>query len=458
MRTVKLENHLLSILESMHDAVLVISKDSTIVYVNTAYSVQFGVPVHKIIGKKLSKVEPKARILEVLKTGQPLINDYSYLDSLNIHIFANMTPLIEKGELIGAVAIMKDISEFYALQEELQRYKTYSTQLEKQLNQKIFSLLESHAPGMRQAVEMAKKVADSEATVLLFGETGVGKEVFARAIHEASPRGDKPFVAINMASLPESLFESELFGFEEGAFTGSRKGGKRGLFELANGGTLFLDEIGELSLFLQAKLLRVLQERAFIKVGGTTIYPLDIRIIAATNRDLQKLMREGKFRQDLYYRLNIVPIHIPPVRERKQDLPILMNNILSELKSKYRKQVTVTQEVYEIFERYDWPGNVRELSNVLERMIAVCSKSYFVPEDVPPFVREGSVLSESPIEPSRQYASGTNALNLPALIEKTEKEMLEEVLRTSRTRTEAIRRLGISRKTFYQRLKKYNIQ
>ncbi|MFT9850244.1 sigma-54 interaction domain-containing protein [Aneurinibacillus sp. REN35] len=452
----ELEKHLLSILESLHDAVLVISTDHTIIYVNTAYSVQFGVPAHKIINRKLSEVEPQARILEVLKTGQPLINDYSYLHSLNVHIFANITPLIEKGELIGAVAIMKDIGEFYGLQEELHRYKTYSTQLEEQLHERIFSLLESHAPTMRQSVRIAKKVADSEATVLLFGETGVGKEVFARAIHDASPRSDKPFVAINMASLPESLFESELFGFEEGAFTGSRKGGKKGLFELANGGTLFLDEIGELSLYLQAKILRVLQEKTFMKVGGTVTYPLDVRIMAATNRNLQELIKEGKFREDLYYRLNIVPIHIPPLRERRQDIPILVHNILHDLRVKYKKQVTVTQEVYEIFERYNWPGNVRELSNVLERMIAICAKSYLTPEDVPLFVCEGN--NKETNETAEKEKTAFSSVNLAGVIERTEKEMLEEVLKTSRTRTEAIQKLGISRKAFYQKLKKYNIQ
>lgn len=452
----ELEKHLLSILESLHDAVLVISTDHTIIYVNTAYSVQFGVPAHKIINRKLSEVEPQARILEVLKTGQPLINDYSYLHSLNVHIFANITPLIEKGELIGAVAIMKDIGEFYGLQEELNRYKTYSTQLEEQLHERIFSLLESHAPTMRQSVRIAKKVADSEATVLLFGETGVGKEVFARAIHDASSRSDKPFVAINMASLPESLFESELFGFEEGAFTGSRKGGKKGLFELANGGTLFLDEIGELSLYLQAKILRVLQEKTFMKVGGTVTYPLDVRIMAATNRNLQELIKEGKFREDLYYRLNIVPIHIPPLRERRQDIPILVHNILHDLRVKYKKQVTVTQEVYEIFERYNWPGNVRELSNVLERMIAICTKSYLTPEDVPSFVCEGN--NEETNETAEKEKTAFASVNLAGVIERTEKEMLEEVLKTSRTRTEAIQKLGISRKAFYQKLKKYNIQ
>jgi transcriptional regulator with PAS, ATPase and Fis domain len=167
-------------------------------------------------------------------------------------------------------------------------------------------------------------------------------------------------------------------------------------------------------------------------------------------------MREGKFREDLYYRLNIVPIHIPPVRERKEDLPILMNSILNELKLKYRKQVTVTQEVYEIFEQYNWPGNVRELGNVLERMIAVCSKSYFVPGDVPLYVREGGNLKER--FAGSDLKGKDETLNLPGVIEKTEKEMMEEVLRTSRTRTEAIQKLGISRKAFYQKLKKYNIQ
>lgn len=449
----QLENHLLSILESLHDAVLVIARDSTIVYINNAYSVQFGVPAHKLIGRKLSKVEPEARILDVLETAQPLINDYSYIHSLNVHIFANITPLIEKEELIGAVAIMKDISEFYALQDELQRYKTYSTQLEEQLHDKIFAMLESHVPVMRQAVRMARQVAESEATVMLYGETGVGKEVFARSIHEASPRHGKEFVAINMASLPESLFESELFGFEEGAFTGSRKGGKKGLLELAEGGTLFLDEIGELPLFLQAKLLRVLQERSFRRVGGAKSVPLNVRIIGATNRDLNRMMEEGTFRTDLYYRLHIVPIHIPPLRERKQDLPLLIHTLMGDLSVKYGKHITLTQEVYEMFERYNWPGNVRELGNVLERMTAICPRSYFVPDDMPESIRRNKEEENS----TERASVFIEAIGLSGAVEQTEKEMIEEALRTSRTRTAAIQRLGISRKAFYQKLKKYGL-
>lgn len=449
----KLANHLLSILESLHDAVLVIARDSTIVYINNAYSVQFGVPAEKLIGRKLSQVEPQARIHDVLKNGQPLINDYSYLHSLNIHIFANITPLMEKGELIGAVAIMKDISEFYALQDELKRYKTYSTRLEEQLHNKIFEMLESHTPVMRQAVQTARQVAESEATIMLYGETGVGKEVFARAIHEASPRRDREFVAINMASLPEALFESELFGFEEGSFTGSRKGGKKGLLELAEGGTLFLDEIGELSLFLQAKLLRVLQERTFRRVGGTNPVPLNVRIISATNRNLDRMMETGAFRNDLYYRLHVVPIHIPPLRERKQDLPQLIHTIMGDLSMKYGKHITLTQEVYEMFERYDWPGNVRELGNVLERMTAICPRSYFVPDDVPDSIRQAKETGQMEVLPP-VYTGG---IGLLGAVEQTEKEMIEEALRVSRTKTAAIERLGISRKAFYQKLKKYGL-
>ncbi|WCN37831.1 sigma-54 interaction domain-containing protein [Aneurinibacillus uraniidurans] len=449
----KLANHLLSILESLHDAVLVIARDSTIVYINNAYSVQFGVPADKLIGRKLSQVEPQARIHDVLKNGQPLINDYSYLHSLNIHIFANITPLMEKGELIGAVAIMKDISEFYALQDELKRYKTYSIRLEEQLHNKIFEMLESHTPVMRQAVQTARQVAESEATIMLYGETGVGKEVFARAIHEASPRRDREFVAINMASLPEALFESELFGFEEGSFTGSRKGGKKGLLELAEGGTLFLDEIGELSLFLQAKLLRVLQERTFRRVGGTNPIPLNVRIISATNRNLERMMETEAFRNDLYYRLHVVPIHIPPLRERKQDLPQLIHTIMGDLSMKYGKHITLTQEVYEMFERYDWPGNVRELGNVLERMTAICPRSYFVPDDVPDSIRQAKEAGQMEVLPP-VYTGG---IGLLGAVEQTEKEMIEEALRVSRTKTAAIERLGISRKAFYQKLKKYGL-
>ncbi|MBO8171240.1 MAG: sigma 54-interacting transcriptional regulator [Bacillaceae bacterium] len=452
------KKHLISIMESMEDPVIVVWKDSTIIFVNSAYSRQFNVPKHKLIGKKLSTIEEKARILDVLKSGKALINDYSYVHSLKKHIYANITPLLEDGEVVGAVTIMKDISEIRKLQEELERYRMYSIQLEGQIDRSPFTLLESQESKMKSAVQIARKVSGSDASVLLYGESGVGKEVFARAIHETSTRKDRPFVPINMASIPEPLFESELFGYEEGSFTGSRKGGKKGLLELANQGTLFLDEIGEMSMNVQAKLLRVIQERKYHKVGGTKIYPLNIRIICATNRDLPALIKQGLFREDLYYRLNVVPIHIPPLRERKVDIPYIASNILSTLISKYNKPVTLNDHIYETFRRYDWPGNIRELYNVLERMIVVCSHSTFLYEDIPEYIRNAGNSEQSNSANHSHYSTKSTKSDLALTLEEVERKKLLDTIRSSRTRTEAIEKLGISRKTFYAKLKKYGIK
>ncbi|MBM7649670.1 PAS domain S-box-containing protein [Bacillus ectoiniformans] len=455
----RLEKHLLSILESLHDAVIVILTDSTIVYVNQAYSTQFAVPAKKIIGRKLTDIEADARILSVIKDGKPLINDCSYVHSLKKDVCANITPLMENGEMIGAVTIMKDISEVTNLQEELTKYKEDLLQLREQLDRRNFSKLESRAEDMQKAVRLSKKIARTDATVMLYGESGVGKEVFAKGIHEASHRNSQPYIPINIASIPDSLFESEMFGYEEGSFTGSRKGGKKGLLEMANGGTLLLDEIGEMSLNMQSKLLRVIQERQFQKVGGTKFYPLDVRIICATHRNLSDMIRNGEFREDLYYRINVVPIHIPPLRQRKEDLEYITRNILNELCLKYGKHVRLEDEVMTRLSQYDWPGNVRELVNVLERMVAVCTNSFIRLSDLP-----DHFFLNIPHEESAPYQPRTmattlepNSIKLSELLEQTEKDHIEFILKNSKNKTEAIRTLGISRKSFYAKLKKYQI-
>lgn len=433
--------------------------DSTIVYINQAYTKQFGVPAKKIIGRKLSEIEEHSRILDVLKDGKPLINDCSYVHSLKKDVCANITPLIENGEMIGVVTIMKDISEVTNLQKEIIDYKHNISELKEKLERRTFAKLESKAKDMQKAVQLAKQVADTDATIILHGESGVGKEVFATAIHEASNRNPHPFIAINMASIPESLFESELFGYEEGSFTGSRRGGKSGLLEMANKGTLFLDEIGEMSLSMQSKLLRVIQERKYQKVGGTKLHSLDVRIICATHRNLKEMMMKGEFREDLYYRLNVVPIEIPPLRKRKEDLKVLSQNILNELCSKYRKHVWIDEDVLDWMKSYEWPGNVRELSNVLERMLAVCTKPYLSLDDIPEtlyFEKAEHPFSKwdrlRPIENEKGEISP-----LEPLLEKLEKEHIEHVVKHTRNKTEAIRMLGISRKSFYAKLKKYKI-
>lgn len=448
----------LSILESLYDAVIVVLKDGTVAYVNEAYTKQFNVPKNKIEGKKLNEIEESSRILEVVKTGKPLLNDYSYVHSLKMHVGANITPYYHNGEWIGAVTIMKDINEFKKLQNELDKYIDYSNELRQQLEQRNFLLLKSEAPKMKTAVSLAKKVAESTATILLTGESGVGKEVFARAIHEASLRHNRPFVPINIASIPDTLFESELFGYEEGSFTGSKKGGKKGLLEVAHGGTLFLDEIGEMSLNAQAKLLRVIQEREFNKVGGTKAYPLDVRIICATNRNLNEEIKKGNFREDLYYRINVVPIEIPPLRDRIEDLPFLINNILTTLTTKYNKHVTMDDEVLDILKQYDWPGNVRELSNVIEQMLVVSNESYFKIDDIPTRIRNGKNVIQEDESQFVQYVPQLGQFEgLQALLEETERNAIIKVLNECKTRSEAIKRLGISRKAFYAKLKKYRI-
>lgn len=449
----KLENHYLTILDSLHDPVIIIAKDSQIVYINKAYERQFKVPSHKIIGRNLTDIEPNSRILEVLKDGTKRINDFSYVKSLKKHVYANITPLLENHELIGVVTIMKDISETKHLQRELAKYKQYSIQLQEQLEDKNFWRLKTNSPEMKKAVNLAKEIAPTDATVVLYGESGVGKEVFAKAIHESSNRYDKPFVPINMASIPESLFESELFGFEDGSFTGSRRGGKKGLLEMANGGTILLDEISELSLNNQTKLLRVIQEKQFHKIGGTKLISIDVRIICATNKNLMEEVKAGNFREDLFYRINVLPITIPPLRKRKEDLEFLTTVILNDILPRYNKYLSFEREALEVIKAYDWPGNVRELYNVLERIVALSSQAYIGVDDLPDFLshkQEGSPFDQDPVNDDRE-------LNLKEAIEKVERDIIQYAVKTSQTKSEAIRKLGISRKTFYKKTKKYHI-
>ena len=251
-----------------------------------------------------------------------------------------------------------------------------------------FSGVIGPSPRIREIFQLLEMVAPSEATVLLLGETGTGKELVAQAIHRNSPRVNGPFVAVNCAALPETLLESELFGHERGAFTGAANR-KEGRFVLAHHGTLFLDEVGELSLPIQAKILRVLQAREFEPLGSTRTVKVDVRIITATNRDLEKMVREGRFREDLYYRLNVFPVVLPPLRERQEDLPALAEYFLKKFSEKNRREgISIAPEVLEAFRRYTWPGNIRELENVMERAVIVCQGSVITLENLPPAVQQ----------------------------------------------------------------------
>ena len=297
-------------------------------------------------------------------------------------------------------------------------------------------------------LEIVHRVAPTSATVLLRGESGVGKEVFARAIHFLSPRADKPFIAVNCGAIPENLLEAELFGYEKGAFTGAYSS-KKGKFELANGGTLFLDEVGELPLHLQVKLLRVLQEKEVERLGSSKPVKVDVRIVAATNRDLESMVREGKFREDLYYRLNVVPIFIPPLRERRDDIPVLVQHFLERFKKEYGKEVSISAEVMDAFMEYEWKGNVRELQNILERMVILDSDGKLTEEDLPPELRRKKE------ERKTHRPISTNGES----IWDVERQLIEKALEDSGfVIKEAAKRLGMTPRQVSYRIQKYGIK
>ena len=300
-----------------------------------------------------------------------------------------------------------------------------------------------------EVLDIVHRVAPTNATVLLRGESGVGKEVFARAIHFLSPRAGKPFIAVNCGAIPENLLEAELFGYEKGAFTGAYTT-RKGKFELANGGTLFLDEIAELPLHLQVKLLRVLQEKEIERLGGTKPIKVDVRIIAATNRDLESMVKEGKFREDLYYRLNVVPIFIPPLRERKEDIPVLVQHFLERFKKEYNKEVKLSHEVLDAFMEYEWRGNVRELQNVLERMVILDTDGVLTREDLPPELRK---------EPKRPTNKGAHTDGKTESIWDVERRLIEEALEKSGyVIKKAAELLGMTPRQVSYRIQKYGIK
>jgi len=297
---------------------------------------------------------------------------------------------------------------------------------------------------IHEILAVIHRVAPTGATVLLRGESGVGKEVFARAIHFLSPRAEGPFVTVNCAAIPENLLEAELFGYERGAFTGAVQR-KKGKFELAEGGTLFLDEIGDMSPSLQTKLLRVLQEKEIERLGGSRPVKVDVRVIAATNRNLEEMMREGKFREDLYYRLNVVPIFIPPLRERKEDIPVLVYHFLDLFRDQYAKEVKIAPEVMDAFMRYPWYGNVRELRNVVERMVILDTDGILTAEDLP------AELREEPSEKREPVPGGS--------LRDMERKIIEKTLReTGYVIKETARRLGMTPRQVSYRIRKYGIK
>ena len=362
-----------AVFDAMREDITIIDTEGRIVFGNRAYreflNKEAGGDIGPIEGCKLQELRPGARLPGVLEVGKPIL--HITRQEIQDFYFVNMYPIYEDGELKGGVSVVTFLEDAYQAKEELEAAEARSKQVLRRLNRAngaryTFDDIVAVSPEAMQVKELAQRIAATDATVLLESESGTGKELYAQAIHNAGARSAGVFVAINCANFNANMLESELFGYAEGAFTGAKRGGKMGLFEAAAGGTLFLDEISEMDIGLQAKLLRVLQERRFRPVGAVKELEADVRVIAACNASLPDYVAEGKFRKDLYYRLNTFALHIPPLRERPGDIPLLARTILDELGHRLRRPFTLTDDAVECLQAHDWPGNVRELRNALE--------------------------------------------------------------------------------------------
>lgn len=446
---------LFKILDNIHDVVIVIDSKTTIVYANEAYARILGVPVAKVLGRRLDQIEPDAPVIGVLQTSQPYFGKQAYLSSLGIFVVASSFPLYKEGKIIGCFSVFKNVTDVVKLDRELQQTKSVADYLNEQLEQGenlplAFKEYVGQNRRLKTTLVLAAKVARTNSTVLILGESGVGKEVLARVIHNSSYRKDKPLIKVNCAAIPEELIESELFGYEDGAFTGAKKGGKLGKFELAHGGTIFLDEVGDMSLTMQAKLLRVLQDKEFERVGGNKSIQVDIRVIAATNRNLENMIEQGTFRQDLYYRLNIISLNLPPLRERRDDILVLAKTFLNRLSRDVGHELTLSPQAERFLQSYDWPGNIRELQNVLEYASIVCSGNISI---------EIKHLPAYLIHTHNDHAKGKLMVDdVKEVVAKVEKELILSALAThNNNRSQAMKELGVSRKTFYDKLRRYGI-
>ncbi|MDI3535104.1 MAG: sigma-54 dependent transcriptional regulator, acetoin dehydrogenase operon transcriptional [Thermosediminibacterales bacterium] len=439
-KEIKLLNNLLSgIIESVSDGLIAFDNNGKILYFNSKISQFFAIENKKKLKEEVKKIiYSNKQLLNKILSKTPIYDKEFSLTIKNQkkHFVITVNPIVAvKEELLGTVVLFKEKSSVHKLVHKVVGAKANFE----------FDDIVGENPHFRNSIELAKKVAASNARVVLEGESGTGKELFAQAIHNASDRANGPFIAVNCSAIPRELIESELFGYEEGAFTGARKGGKPGKFELAEGGTLFLDEIGELPLEMQAKLLRVLQENQLVRIGGSGIIKLDVRVIAATNKNLSYLVKNGNFREDLYYRLSVITINIPPLRERKDDIPLLISHFCKNAERLYSSEPKVDDEALELMMNYDWPGNVRQLQNVIERAV---------------ILSQGKIITKKHLPMEIQLKKwDSDDLYFIKPIKEIEKQAIEAVIRYSENNlSKASKILEISRNTLYRKIKEYGIK
>lgn len=443
-----------SILQSSNDAICMVDEKEVVIIWNRQAEILYGIKEQEITGKDIHLFFDNLVLTKVLQSKTPVLGSY-HQPWPGTHVLINSYPVLLNGRVIGSVSVERDITNMVTLNRDLVKAIKRADFLEEEIAKlgqggDPFAEIYGRSDNFREMLVVARKVAATDAVVLISGASGTGKEILAQALHRAGLRRDKPFIAINCGAIPYHLFESELFGYEGGAFTGAEKKGKPGKFALAHGGSLFLDEISELNPALQVKLLRVLQEQVYYPVGGTRPCRVDVRIIAATNRDLAKLVEEGRFREDLYYRLNVVNIKLPSLQERKNDIPELAYLFLAEFSSVYKKEVKdIDPAVMTLFLRYHWPGNIRELRNVLERMTVLSDGDCLTTDMLPPEVRWSKAESSAENLPGGVLEEATGALE--------RKLILTALAQCGGNKAQAAKKLGLPRSSLYYRIKNLGI-
>ncbi|WIV13058.1 sigma 54-interacting transcriptional regulator [Proteiniborus sp. MB09-C3] len=447
-----------SMLNSMQDGIYITDKNGYTLFVNEAYERISGLKREQLIGKHMVDLImlgyfDDSASLKVLRENKPM----SIIDNFEggRRCLVTSSPVYDKeGNILLIITNLRYMTELHDLQAKLEMTEELNSKYSCEINELRKENINrdniiGNSKSMKLVYETIDRISEVDTTVLILGETGVGKEVIAKEIHKRSLRKSGPFIKVNCASIPDTLFESELFGYEKGAFTGAMNTGKPGLFELAEEGTILLDEIGEISLASQTKLLRVLQEKQTLRLGGTTPKEIDVRIIAATNKDLKDLVDKGKFREDLYYRLNVIPIRVPSLRERNEDIIFFAFHFLEEFNLKYKKNKSLNYKAYEILKSYYWPGNVRQLKNLIERIVLIC------PTEVIDETYINNILGNNNL--INNYILEDN-ITLEEAVSDLEKQLIYKALRSHGSTRKAAEALGVSQPTVVRKAKRYNIK
>lgn len=442
-----------TILDQAYDGILVVDEEARIIMFNQAYCDFLGVKKEDMLGRRVQDVIENTRMHVVLQTGRPEVGE---VQRINGHdMVCSRIPLKRNGKVWAAVGkvMFRDVSDLRTLMKRVERLQSELEYCKSELKRHqdtryCLDNIAGNSPRMKELKKLVLRVARNDSTVLIRGESGTGKELFAHALHNASPRMHHPFVKVNCAALPENLLESELFGYTEGAFTGARKGGKIGKFELANRGTIFLDEIGDMPVNMQVKLLRVLQEKEIERLGENQPVKVDVRVVAATNRNLEEMVQQGLFRQDLFYRLNVVMLDIPPLRDRLEDVPLLVNCLMKKLAQRMGcAQKSLDPAALDYLLAYHWPGNIRELENFLERALNVVEEDVITVDHLPFYLhKQGIIPAVEGIRPLKEA------------VEQLEKVMITRALEAaSGDCLAAARLLEIGKSTFYEKMSRYAI-